>query len=140
MKKPNSSVMERTNEVRHYHHIANDEELRSAYAFLRNMERSGQTKALPKLFDDLKQVIREYTHRTPDGPHIVIDYGPDGYMELIEFTANNLEDAAAEFDTIYRREYRPTYHDCTGQKFTAFVKFFQRNGLWMAYHRVCIDA
>lgn len=63
--------MERNNEIRHYHHIGSDEELRISYAFLRQMERSGDVKVLPKLFDDLKQVIREYTHRPPEKSRIV---------------------------------------------------------------------
>lgn len=119
--------MERNNEIRHYHRIGSDEELRSSYVFLREMERSGQIKVLPKLFDDLKQVIREYTRRPPEKSHIVEERGIDGYVELIEF------------DAVYRREYFPTYYDCTGQRFTNWVKFFQRRGRWMAYHSVSVD-
>ena len=44
--------MEQNKEIRHYHHIGSDEELRSSYAFLRKMERSGQIKVLPKLFEE----------------------------------------------------------------------------------------
>lgn len=35
--------MEQNKEIRHYHHIGSDEELRNSYEFLRKMERSGQT-------------------------------------------------------------------------------------------------
>jgi hypothetical protein len=131
--------MEQNKEIRHYHHIGSDEELRNSYEFLRKMERSGQIKVLPKLFDDLKQVIREYTHRPPEKSRIVEERGIDGYVELIEFEADSMEGAAAEFDAEYRREYFPTYYDCTGQRFTNWVKFFQRRGRWMAYHSVSVD-
>lgn len=33
----------------------------------------------------------------------------------------------------------PSGIDCTGQRFTNWVKFFQRLGHWMAYHSVSVD-
>lgn len=55
--------MEQSKEIRHYHHIGSDEELRSSYAFLRKMERTGQIEVLPKqnyLTGGVQMFVLEY--------------------------------------------------------------------------------
>lgn len=118
--------------------------LRTNYSLIRILTAQGEPKdeATLGLIRKLKQDIRRQLKKgVADGRRIVKDDGIDGYIELITLPGfiKSMESAEEYFENEIRIEPCYSIYDCTGKPFTSWEKIFERNGRFMAYHRVCFD-
>ena len=114
--------------------IRDKDDLKLAYVILRMCPNSDR---LP----DLKRDIREYLKRDDNPDRYMVKGDWDFYILLITLP-EFIESAEEANEWFMAEEYiEPyyTYYDCTGRPFTCWYKIFQRNGRWMAYHRVNAD-
>lgn len=90
---------------------------------------------------DMKRQLRANSKRT-DEHQTVHDDGIDGF--ITKFPLPEYITTRQDADE-YFREYEyirmiPSAYDCTGQRFTAWYKLFQKpDGRFLAYHSVGID-
>lgn len=73
---------------------------------------------------------------------VVKDDGIDGFVELVTLPdgIDNVEYAEKFFHEYVYMEPVNSMYDCTGKAFTCWYKLFQRNGRYLAYHSVGMDA
>lgn len=129
--------------------ITDTETLRDAYTLLASIRddvpatAAEQKSSLAACMVSIKKEIRAYNNRPAPDSRIVEERGIDGYIELMrlpdELDKVNEDDAAEWFRANRYLEFFPTPYDCSGQKFTNWVKLFRRRGHWFAYHSVSID-
>lgn len=130
--------------------ITDTETLRDAYtllAFIRDdvpaTTAEQKSSSLAAFMVSLKKEIRAYNHRPALDSRIIEEHGINGYIELVrlpdELDDLNEDDAAEWFRANRYYEFRPTYYDCSGQRFTNWYKLHRRCGHWFAYHSVSFD-
>lgn len=130
--------------------ITDTEKLRDAYtllAFIRDdvpaATAEQKSSSLAAFMVSLKKEIRAYNHRPAPDSHIIEEHGINGYIELVrlpdELDDLNEDDAAEWLQANRYYEFRPTYYDCSGQRFTNWYKLHRRCGHWFAYHSVSFD-
>lgn len=119
--------------------------LRDLYGLLKIIEERGifkMTEARAERIKAIKKEIREEL-RLPcwdsdkvtvrdDGDSLIVRYPvPDG-IETVKEATEWFEDC--EFI-----HYRPTYYDCTGQRFTAWYEFHKLQGRLWVWHSIALD-
>lgn len=124
--------------------ITDAEKLRDAYTLLVLIrDNAPTTEQKSASMVSIKKEIRAYNHRPAPDSRIVEERGIDGYIELVqlpdELDKVNEDDAAEWFQANRYYEFRPTYYDCSGQRFTNWYKLHRRCGHWFAYHSVSFD-
>lgn len=129
--------------------ITDAEKLRDAYtllAFIRDdvpTTTAEQKSGLAAFMVSIKKEIRAYNNRPAPDSRIIEEHGINGYIELVrlpdELDDLNEDDAAEWFQANRYYEFRPTYYDCSGQRFTNWYKLHRRCGHWFAYHSVSFD-
>ncbi len=126
--------------------ISDKQDLRLYYSLLRMYEASARKRG-PKpgpvavVVVELKQMIREYTHRAP-ADRRCIDDDPYGYYTMLIEAPEHVvtrSDAEEWFHECEEMQYIPSQYDCTGQHFTVWYKLVKRRGRWYCYHRVGVD-
>ena len=121
--------------------------LRDAYSHVRFAEECLRDFGKPaphveELIRETKVAIRDFNRRhAPDPARRCIASDCESYIALVELpeeigTDEEADEYFREYEYIY---YRPTYYDCTGQRFTEWYKIFKRRGRYMAYHAVGMD-
>lgn len=121
--------------------------LRAAYSFVRTLREVTvpveNVARRDRHIADVKREIRAYNHRPAPDSRIIEEHGINGYIELVrlpdELDDLNEDDAAEWFQANRYYEFRPTYYDCSGQRFTNWYKLHRRCGHWFAYHSVSFD-
>lgn len=119
--------------------ITDTEKLRDAYtllAFIRDdvpaATAEQKSSSLAAFMVSLKKEIRAYNHRPAPDSRIIEEHGINGYIELVrlpdELDDLNEDDAAEWFQANRYYEFRPTYYDCSGQRFTNWYKLHRRCG------------
>lgn len=114
--------------------IRDKDDLKFAYEILRMCPNSDRSP-------ELKREIRRYLREHNDSDRRVVKGEWDSYVLLITLP-EFIESAEEANEWFMAKEYIEsyyTYYDCTGRLFTCWYKIFQRNGRWMAYHRVNAD-
>lgn len=103
-----------------------------------------QPQAKPEKIEDriveIKRQLRAHNRYTGDRT-VVHD---DGDYHIVKFQLpediQTKEEAREYFRECEYIEYRPTYYDCTGQRFTSWYKIFQKpDGRFWAYHCIGRD-
>lgn len=129
--------------------ISNMNTARMYEMFLRDI------KVTPKNHEvimDIRRELRDFYNRekTPyaDCTYIkklkysgynTISNGFDGFTEILRFDTELYEDDIEYIDDLIRRDYRPTYYDCTGQWFTSWIMAYHLPGKTVIEHRVSCD-
>lgn len=128
-------------------YIANNAALKVAYEeliFWKNNPRLKDNALInDRIIKKLKEGIRGYFKRTNQRTERLIKWYPDGESEIwfeeLPETIKTKEAAEDWFLYHRHREAAPSPYDCTGQRFTAWYKIFNRNGKYVVYHCICID-
>lgn len=100
-------------------------------------------KLSPEKIKEIKTAIRNDARRQANSDKITVvkSYGIDGYIEKIEIpeTIRTQEEAINYFNTKYRRTWKPSQYDCTGQANTIMAKVAKQGNRFYIYHQIIFD-
>jgi len=102
-----------------------------------------KANAVKQLVDEGKRKIRRHTrdYFFDPGESVFADKGDSVIFKYpLPESIKTLEDAEEYFEEYELVPYRPTYYDCTGQRFTGWYKIFQKpDGRFWVYHQIDMD-